>query len=81
MISVQKVEDGVHLSTSLISILLTQIAVYNGVTHDPQNPFVVDLLDLQWQQCALVVIFISAVAVIISNHNKIIALWFSTFNK
>ena len=41
MISVQKVEDGAHHDDS------TQIAVYNGVTHNPQNLSVVELLDIQ----------------------------------
>ena len=63
MVSVQKVEDGVRWG-SITYFYSTQFAVYYGVTHDPQNPFVVEYLDLQWHWCALVTMFMSAVAVI-----------------
>ena len=76
MISIQKVEDGARFGTSLISILLRY-----GVTHNPQSPSVVELLDPQWQRCTSVMIVMSAVAVIISYHNTIIVVWFSSFNK
>ena len=53
----------------------TQFTVYNGVTDDPKNHSVVEKLDLQWQWCTLATIFMSAVAVIIGNHNKILFVW------
>ena len=73
MILVQKVKDRARWGASLILILL-RLLFTNGMTHDPQNPSVVEVLNLQRQRSTLVMIFTSAVAMMISNHNNTITL-------